>query len=262
MATVYVGSARIDEHGNAHGGDVGDQTGREVCTQAWYKHTLGWNVIRIKDATARQKNAAAMKAACANNKIGYNQDRRDSLYNAAKPLGFDLSKAVGDTDCSALVRVCLAYAGIIIPASPRFSTYSMLNILKATGKFEILTDLKYTDHSDRLMVGDILVTKTTGHTVIVLNNGDLANGDSGGGGTPAIPVLKRDLYFNKKNMMHGEDVKIMQQKLISKGFSCGKTGADGWFGRDTNVAVLKFQKKNKLVIDGIYGIKTHTKLWS
>ena len=31
--TVYVGSARIDEHGQAHGGMAGDQTGMEVSTQ-------------------------------------------------------------------------------------------------------------------------------------------------------------------------------------------------------------------------------------
>ncbi len=34
MATVYIGSARIDERGRARGGKAGDQTGREVSEAA------------------------------------------------------------------------------------------------------------------------------------------------------------------------------------------------------------------------------------
>ena len=41
---VIIGSARIDENGNIHGGKPGDQTGREVSTQAWYQHRKGWVV--------------------------------------------------------------------------------------------------------------------------------------------------------------------------------------------------------------------------
>ena len=33
---VKIGSARIDENGKAHGGQAGDQTGKEVSTQSWY----------------------------------------------------------------------------------------------------------------------------------------------------------------------------------------------------------------------------------
>lgn len=50
MATVYVGSARSDENGKAHSGKAGDQkSGREVSTQAWYKHSKGWRVFRAKN---------------------------------------------------------------------------------------------------------------------------------------------------------------------------------------------------------------------
>ncbi len=44
MATVKLGSARIDENGHATGGKAGDQTGKEVSTQNWYKHNKGWRV--------------------------------------------------------------------------------------------------------------------------------------------------------------------------------------------------------------------------
>jgi hypothetical protein len=172
MSTVYVGSARCDEKGNARGGQAGDQTGREVVDQPYYEHALGWNGIEAKDPVALSKIAVGMKAACKNNKIGYDQGQRDTLYAVAKAVKFDLSKVSVDTetDCSALVRTCLAFAGIMIPAWPRFSTASMLVILKATGKFNIITNVK----RDYLKAGTILVTKKTGHTVVVLNNGALA----------------------------------------------------------------------------------------
>ena len=48
MATVYVGGASIDENGHAHGGKAGNQTGRELRKQKWYKHKKGWRVFRAK----------------------------------------------------------------------------------------------------------------------------------------------------------------------------------------------------------------------
>lgn len=55
-------------------------------------------------------------------------------------------------------------------------------------------------------------------------------------------------------------VKIMQQKLISKGYSCGSCGVDGSFGPATLSAVKKFQKDNGLEVDGICGPLTWAKL--
>ena len=105
--SVKIGSARIDENGKAHGGKAGDQTGREVSTQSWYLHAKGWRVFRAKDPDVAEKIAQCMQWACDNNKIGYNQYKRDTLYNAAKPLGFNCKKVTTacETDCSALVRV-------------------------------------------------------------------------------------------------------------------------------------------------------------
>ena len=89
---VKVGSARIDENGNAYNGKAGDQTGKEVSTQNWYKHSKGWRVFRTKDPSKAAKIAEAMKAACANNKIGYDQWNRNTLYTYASKVGFDISK--------------------------------------------------------------------------------------------------------------------------------------------------------------------------
>lgn len=58
----------------------------------------------------------------------------------------------------------------------------------------------------------------------------------------------------------GEDVRALQKKLISLGFSVGKTGADADFGSKTKSAVIEFQKKNGLKKDGVVGENTCKKL--
>ena len=45
---VKVGSARIDENGRAHGGKAGNQTGKELSVQNWYRHFKGWRVLSAK----------------------------------------------------------------------------------------------------------------------------------------------------------------------------------------------------------------------
>jgi len=185
---VMIGSARIDENGNAHGGKAGDQkNGREVSTQEWYKHSKGWRVFRAKDPAKAEIIAKTMEWACASDLIGYDQYQRSTLYNELKKSGFGgepvLEKAV-ETDCSALVRVCLAFAGIDVPAD--FYTASMAKTMLATGEIVELTGSKYTDSADYLGRGDILVTKTKGHTVVVLTDGEKYEG-----GVPECgPVVK------------------------------------------------------------------------
>lgn len=57
----------------------------------------------------------------------------------------------------------------------------------------------------------------------------------------------------------GSAVKELQEKLIKLGYSCGKHGADGIFGSDTETAVLQFQRKTSgLDDDGIAGYQTLT----
>ena len=158
---ITIGSARIDENGNATGGKAGDQTGREVAEEKYYSHPLGWIVLRAKSVTVANKLAKAMKAACDNPYIGYDQSNRESLYLAAQKVGFDISKVTTpcETDCSALVRVCLAYAGIKVGI---FNTVTEISVIMKTGQFDELP----CDPND-LHIGDILVTKKQGHTVIV-----------------------------------------------------------------------------------------------
>lgn len=240
---VLIGSARIDENGNAHGGAAGDQTGKEVSTQNWYKHTKGWRVFRAKDAGKAAKIGQAMKAACANKAIGYDQYQRGTLYTCAEKVGFDISKVTTpcETDCSALVRVCCAYAGIMLKD---FNTASQASVLLSSGEFIELTGSKYTAKPDYLRAGDILVTKTKGHTVVVLTDGSASEEHDLGSRT-------------LRNGMSGGDVRELQEALIQLGYSCGPDGADGDFGGNTEKALRQFQKAHNLSVDGQYGSKSH-----
>ena len=52
--------------------------------------------------------------------------------------------------------------------------------------------------------------------------------------------------------------KILQQRLTNLGYSTN--GIDGMFGQNTKKAVMQFQAKNGLVVDGIVGKNTWSKL--
>ena len=190
--TVYIGNAVGDEHGQASGGEAGNQNGKELRTQPWYLNKKGWIVLRPKDSAVAKKIADDMRFACNNANIGYDQKERNTLYEAASKVDFDCSKVTTpcECDCSSLVRVCLWYAGIKVS---NFNTASEVKTLMATGKFTELTDAKYTEKSDYLMEGDILVTKVKGHTCVVLNDGDKAHDPEPTPPTPT-PTPTTDAY--------------------------------------------------------------------
>lgn len=177
--SVKLASASIDENGRAMGGKAGDQTGREVKIQNYYDHSKGWRVFRPISRDVAEKIAYNAETAARNDKIGYDQGQRHTLYNAAKKAGFDCAKVATpcETDCSALVRVCLAYAGINVPAG--FRTSNEAKYLLNSERFVELTDAKYTKGGEYLRRGDILCTKTQGHTVVVISNGKFSDENPG-----------------------------------------------------------------------------------
>lgn len=75
--------------------------------------------------------------------------------------------------------------------------------------------------------------------------------------TITLPVIK---YGDEDKGKDGP-VKLMQQRLIAKGYSCGVWGADGDYGNGTKGALLKFQKDNKLEQDGVCGKQTWSALF-
>lgn len=242
---VKIGSAR-SSYGNTAPGD--QHSGLEVSTQKWYLHAKGWYVLRAKNAAAREKIAVAMERACANNNIGYSQPTRNTLYSDVKPYGFDPAKTTKkvNTDCSALVRVCVNFAGI---AAGDFITSSEARVLMATSAFEKFTDDAHCKRDDYLLRGDILVTRTKGHTAVALGNGAKA-------GSETVSVAHKLGDRILKNGMTGDDVKELQEMLISLDYECGVWGADGDFGDATQIAVERFQTAHDCMVDGEVGPET------
>lgn len=194
--SVLLGHASIDENGKIHSGTAGDQTTKEVCTRSWYNKP--WNVVlRCTDPIMAEKMAVAMEQACANNKIGYDQYQRNSLYTQAQKVNFDLSKITTacECDCSSLVCVCAIAAGI--PAGALYIggnmrvTSNMRAAFKNTGKFEVLTASKYLTSDKYLKRGDILI-KESSHTAMVLSNGSGVTTGTIAPVTPSAPTENKE----------------------------------------------------------------------
>ena len=165
--SVIIGSARHDEHGNCYsGGKSGDQTGQEVSTQKFYNHSKGWNVLRAKDNKVAEKLAEAMKIACGNKNIGYDQSER---YGVIKH-GIN-TKVKTECDCSSLVRACIIYASGKDVGD--FNTSNERSVILKSGLFDDMGTYKV---GDTLYNGDILVTRTKGHTVIVVSGAKKSEG--------------------------------------------------------------------------------------
>lgn len=178
--------------GNARGGDPtytpGDQTGAEVRIQAWYLHIGGWHfVARFKSRAKAAKAAKFCRAACANPHIGYGQGDRNTLRPLAKAANWDAAKVAQscNCDCTSFVSVCAEAGGVNMSAAYTYGnapfSANIREKLEATGEFEILLDSKYLTSDQYLMCGDIIVNEpvSTGHAVMVLENGPLAGTTAG-----------------------------------------------------------------------------------
>lgn len=165
---IVVGSARIDENGKVSGGAAGDQkqassandTIGEVSMQAMYAHSKGWYISRPKLVEHANAIAERMVKACNNPNIGYNQGKRLGIVTYGTG-----SKTKTECDCSSLVRECVKEATGKDPGN--FTTANEVAKLEATGLFE--SKVAYVSQEKTPVYnGDVLTTKTKGHTVIVV----------------------------------------------------------------------------------------------
>jgi hypothetical protein len=166
---IFIGSARSDENGNYSGGQAGDQKQKiinsydmrgEVSIQEMYTHRKGWLILRPKSKAHAVKIADKMIAACNNANIGYDQNQRLGIITAG--IG---TKKPTECDCSSLVRECIKEATGTDPGN--FTTVDEVAKLKATKLFEEPQPYVSRDKTP-VHNGDVLVTKTKGHTAIVV----------------------------------------------------------------------------------------------
>lgn len=231
MAIIF-GSARIDEGGTLHGGRAGDQKQTalpdrkgEVSMQDFYMHKKGWVIIRAKDPTHAYKIAKAMEQACNNPNVGYDQNQRLGVISHGTA-----SKVPTECDCSSLVRQCVKEATGKDPGN--FTTANEISALLGTRLFDRLPCYNAAD----VKKGDILVTKTKGHTAVVLSDSS-----------------SKAVHQTLRKGCMGPEVKRLQIILNANGAHLEISGV---FDSLTEIAVISYQKLNGLVGDGIVGPKT------
>ena len=221
---LIVGSARSDENGRISGGTAGDQTGKEVSTQPYYMHSKGWYVLRPKTVQLANGLASAMSDACANDNIGYDQSNRYGVIKMVKKYGN--MKAIAEkteADCSSLVRGCCIQNGFD-PGD--FATSGEAAKLEASGRFEKRQSV---GSGTVLYDGDLLVTKTSGHTVIVVS-GNSRSATRGQGVAPIISKTAKSSAQKKSvavagtykttcncNMRHGAGIQNAVMVVLKQG---------------------------------------------
>ena len=271
--SVIIGSARIDENGKARGGKAGDQTGKEVSEQKYYMHSKGWYMFRAKSADHAKKLSEAMKQACNNNNIGYDQSNRAIMTMLKKYGSMAKISEKTETDCSNLVRGCIYQATGKDVGS--FSTAGEPSVLEKSGLFNAKISVT---SKTVLKAGDILVTKTKGHTVIVTSAGaekptetkkeesaytlkefikevQAATGAAVDGIAGPETLSKTVTVSATKNRNHAV-VKPIQKRLNALGFDC--VTVDGIAGSKFTAAVKAFQKANSCEQDGEITAKCKT----
>ena len=251
---LLCGWASIDERGRISGGRAGDQTGKEVKTGSWYyfkqKHCLRW-----KSREHAKEYARIIKALCKNERIGYDQGQRTTLFNELKRLGWDYTKLTSNVecDCSELIAcgINCVFKKTVIPS--HVYTGNLSSYLVASGYFKKLTGNKYCLCSSYLSVGDIL--NAPGHHVIsVLEDGKKFGQTNS---KVAEPTLRKGST--------GSEVKKLQSNLNALGYKDAHNKTltlDGVFGLCTKEALKEFQDKNKLESDGVYGEKSYAVMLS
>lgn len=127
--------AVADEHGKAHGGALGDQTGKEIREAEWYNKP--WDAYLEPVDKNLGKSAAEWAEKICKGNFGYNQDARWTGYQSIKENN-GIDGAVGDFDCSSLVLACYIFAGANI--LPRGYTGNLERILVESGLFTAYHD--------------------------------------------------------------------------------------------------------------------------
>lgn len=171
--SIFVGSARADENYKYSGGRRGDQrqtssfdvTG-EVSMQSFYVHKKGWYILRPKKAEHAKEIAKSMKDACNNKHFGYSQSDRYAIFIYKSTKNKNINENV-NCDCSSLVRKCILDATGIDVGD--FNTSNEADVLENSGLFE---KRKRYFSGVEVFDGDVLVTQSKGHTVIVVSGNE------------------------------------------------------------------------------------------
>lgn len=228
--SILIGHASISEKGTINGAS-GDQTGKEVCTRAWYSKP--WNVMLIcTDKALASRAAQEMRNACANNNIGYGQNDRRSAYDSAVKNGRTFKNAKGNTDCSQLVAGCYILAGLS-SLSPDCYTGNLRQALLNTGKFQAYTDSAHLNSDAYAEVGAVYL-KEGSHVVMALEDGAKAGTDAPSESSMSTSWTGRVNTPSGVNVRKGAGTGYGKITAIPNGTTVRITQESGNWGYDSN----------------------------
>lgn len=261
---VMIGNAWCDENGRSTGGKPGDQKQKgtpdlytgEVRMQDFYMNKKGWLILRFKKPKYAKKAAKLMKKACNNASLGYSQS--DGENGRESVFKYEIASTVPrNCDCSTLVNKVIREAtGKDIPV---FYTGNEEEILQKTGLFKPTIEYK---PGTTLYDGDVIVTKTKGHTAMITEGMPWNNPFE-----PPKTNVTSSANAKKQGcasyISKGEGVKWVQYELAQHQYQteiddCG--GIDGDCGKGTVQCIKEYQKLVGLSADGICGPLTIEKL--
>lgn len=161
-STHYIANSGSDENGAYTGGRAGDQTGKEWCLKPWYNRP--WTVIlRYPDQAVALKIAELGIDAALNDRIGYDQNQRNTYWQELQKAGYNPSKITTacEEDCTAGVSANVKAAGFLCGVKalrnvPICSSRNMREQFVKAG-FKDLTASKYLTSPKYLLPGDILL---------------------------------------------------------------------------------------------------------
>lgn len=203
--SIIFGSARSNENGKTTGGKAGDQkqtsstndTKGEVSMRTFYVHSLGWLVFNWISNVYMEAAALQMKYACNNPNIGYCQEHKTTLFNYVKKnkiKSLDKVDILCEVDCSTLIRTIIyIVTGIDIGD---ITTASEPAKLKASGLFEASYSFTSQDKTP-VYNGSILVTKTKGHTGIIVSGNPRVSSTASAGTSATTSKVESAKSFNK-----------------------------------------------------------------
>lgn len=169
--------AICDENGSSHGGAPGDQTGKEIRDQEWYRRSGGWEQYLECTDRALAEHAVTIAKAIVDGNYGYSQDGgkngRWSGYDAILEKGIE--NGCGNFDCSSFVLSCYRLAGLRIKEKSG-STHDLAKILLETGKFALVTSEPFLSDPERAAIGGLYCTPAA-HVCMCVEDGKKYRGE-------------------------------------------------------------------------------------
>ena len=230
-----------------------------------YIYTYEW--VGIKEGNTAGDSPIEKFVSVAESQIGYHEgSNNNTKYGAWYGLNYN-------PWCAMFVSWCAGQVGILDTVIPRYCYCPYgVNEYQLAGRYASRNSGYVPKRGDVIFYQEDGVSSHTG--IVTGVNGNIVYTVEG---NTSDMVARRSHYmsdtyilgygisygsgsFSSITMLSmgskGESVRHLQNILISKGYSCGSSGADGDFGQGTYNAVCAFQRDYGLDPDGIVGQAT------